>query len=196
VLERPDGAFLLAQRPAGKVYAGWWEFPGGKIEPGEPRAQALARELHEELGIDIGEPYPWITRVSRYAHGTVRLQFFRVHEWQRRAAAARGPGHRWQRFDATDGRSRCCRQRAGAGVPRSAAGVRDHRRAARYGMRQCWRTRAQPAAGLGLRRSRVPTIARGALAHSFSCAIGSRTVRRQVLVNGADGRTASTSRGV
>jgi len=82
VIERPDGAFLLAQRPAGKVYAGYWEFPGGKIEPGEAAAAALARELHEELGIGIGEAYPWITRVYTYPHGTVRLQFFRVYEWQ------------------------------------------------------------------------------------------------------------------
>ena len=82
VLQRPDGAFLLAQRPAGKVYAGYWEFPGGKIEPGEPAAAALARELHEELGIDIGEAFPWLTRVFTYPHGTVRLQFFRVNEWK------------------------------------------------------------------------------------------------------------------
>ena len=81
VLQRPDGAFLLAQRPAGKVYAGYWEFPGGKIEPGEPAAAALARELHEELGIDIGEAFPWLTRVFTYPHGTVRLQFFRVLSW-------------------------------------------------------------------------------------------------------------------
>ena len=82
VLQRPDGAFLLAQRPAGKVYAGYWEFPGGKIEPGEAADAALARELHEELGIEIGEACPWITRVYTYPHGTVRLQFFRVYEWQ------------------------------------------------------------------------------------------------------------------
>jgi 8-oxo-dGTP diphosphatase len=82
VIQRPDGAFLLAQRPAGKVYAGYWEFPGGKVEPGEPADRALARELHEELGIDIGPAYPWITRVYTYPHGTVRLNFFRVHEWQ------------------------------------------------------------------------------------------------------------------
>jgi 8-oxo-dGTP diphosphatase len=82
VIQRPDGAFLLAQRPAGKVYAGYWEFPGGKLEPGEPPAEALARELHEELGIDIGQTYPWITRVFSYPHGTVRLSFFRVHEWK------------------------------------------------------------------------------------------------------------------
>jgi 8-oxo-dGTP diphosphatase len=82
VIQRPDGAFLLAQRPAGKVYAGYWEFPGGKIEAGEPPAAALARELHEELGIDIGRTYPWLTRVFTYPHGTVRLNFFRVHEWK------------------------------------------------------------------------------------------------------------------
>lgn len=82
VIQRADGAFLLAQRPAGKVYAGYWEFPGGKIEAGEPPASALARELHEELGIDIGPTYPWITRVFAYPHGTVRLNFFRVHQWK------------------------------------------------------------------------------------------------------------------
>jgi 8-oxo-dGTP diphosphatase len=82
VLQRPDGSFLLAQRPQGKVYAGYWEFPGGKIEPGEPAERALARELHEELGIDIGTAYPWLTRVFTYPHGTVRLNFFRVHDWK------------------------------------------------------------------------------------------------------------------
>ena len=82
VIQRPDGAFLLAQRPQGKVYAGYWEFPGGKVEPGEPADLALARELHEELGIDIGPAYPWLTRVYTYPHGTVRLNFFRVHQWK------------------------------------------------------------------------------------------------------------------
>jgi 8-oxo-dGTP diphosphatase len=82
VIQRADGAFLLAQRPQGKVYAGYWEFPGGKVEPGEPPDRALARELHEELGVDIGPPYPWITRVYTYPHGTVRLNFFRVFEWR------------------------------------------------------------------------------------------------------------------
>jgi 8-oxo-dGTP diphosphatase len=82
VLQRSDGAFLLAQRPAGKVYAGYWEFPGGKIEPNEPASAALARELHEELGIDIGPAYPWLTRVYTYPHGTVRLQFFKIFDWR------------------------------------------------------------------------------------------------------------------
>ena len=81
VIQRPDGDFLLAQRPAGKLYAGYWEFPGGKVEAGEPLQHALARELHEELGIEVRRAYPWITRVFDYPHGTVRLNFFRVVEW-------------------------------------------------------------------------------------------------------------------
>jgi len=81
VIERADGRFLLAQRPPGKVYAGYWEFPGGKVEPGEPAESALARELHEELGIDVRTAYPWITREYVYPHGHVRLNFFRVREW-------------------------------------------------------------------------------------------------------------------
>lgn len=81
VIQRPDGRFLLAQRPTGKVYAGYWEFPGGKIEAGEPAERALARELHEEIGIDVRASYPWITREYIYPHGHVRLNFFRVLEW-------------------------------------------------------------------------------------------------------------------
>jgi 8-oxo-dGTP diphosphatase len=81
VIERPDGSFLLAQRPPGKVYEGWWEFPGGKVEAGEPADRALARELHEELGIEVRTAYPWITRMHVYEHATVRLHFFRVVEW-------------------------------------------------------------------------------------------------------------------
>ena len=54
-----DGRFLLTSRPAGKVYAGWWEFPGGKLERGESVVAALARELHEELGIDVVDARPW-----------------------------------------------------------------------------------------------------------------------------------------
>ena len=81
IVTRPDGSVLLAQRPESKVYAGYWEFPGGKVEPGEPVADALSRELHEELGIDVQRAYPWITRVYTYPHATVRLHFYRVVEW-------------------------------------------------------------------------------------------------------------------
>ncbi len=81
VIQRADGAFLLARRPAGKPYAGYWEFPGGKIETGEPAAAALARELREELGIDPRTVFPWITREYTYPHAAVRLNFFRVTAW-------------------------------------------------------------------------------------------------------------------
>ena len=81
VLIRPDGRFLLASRPAGKPYATYWEFPGGKVEAGEPIVQALARELHEELAIDIATAYPWVVRVFEYPHALVRLHFCRVFAW-------------------------------------------------------------------------------------------------------------------
>lgn len=82
VLQRADGAYLLAQRPADKIWAGYWEFPGGKVEPGETARDALVRELREELGIEVITAYPWVTRVFTYPHATVRLHFFRVTEWQ------------------------------------------------------------------------------------------------------------------
>jgi 8-oxo-dGTP diphosphatase len=100
VLVRADGCFLLAQRPATKVYAGYWEFPGGKLEPGEPPAQALARELHEELGLDVEQATPWLTRVYAYPHGTVRLRFFRVRRWTGDPHGREGQAFSWQRLDA------------------------------------------------------------------------------------------------
>jgi len=100
VIERPDGSFLLAQRPAGKVYAGWWEFPGGKVEAGEAAEHALARELHEELGIDVQCAYPWVTRVHIYEHATVRLHFFRVTGWRGDPRPRENQAFVWQRFDA------------------------------------------------------------------------------------------------
>ena len=96
VIQRADGAFLLAQRPAGKVYAGYWEFPGGKIEPGEAADKALARELNEELGIEVAQAYPWITRVYTYPHGTVRLQFFRIVAWRNEPHPLEDQAISWQ----------------------------------------------------------------------------------------------------
>ncbi len=82
VILRADGSeFLLAQRPQGKVYAGYWEFPGGKVEPGETVRAALVRELREELGISVSACSPWLTRVFTYPHATVRLNFWRVTTW-------------------------------------------------------------------------------------------------------------------
>lgn len=74
--------FLLTSRPAGKVYAGHWEFPGGKVEPGESIEQALRRELHEELGITIGPAQPWRVEEFDYPHARVRLHFCKVTQWQ------------------------------------------------------------------------------------------------------------------
>ncbi len=96
VILRADGAFLLARRPEGKVYAGWWEFPGGKVEAGEAPSQALARELHEELGVDVRTAFPWITRVFTYEHATVRLHFFRVVEWAGVPHPREGQALAWQ----------------------------------------------------------------------------------------------------
>jgi 8-oxo-dGTP diphosphatase len=100
VLLRPDGSFLLARRPAGKVYAGYWEFPGGKVEPGEGVEAALARELHEELGIDVERSDPWITRVFSYPHGTVRLNFRRIHAWRGEPHPREDQAIAWQRMEA------------------------------------------------------------------------------------------------
>lgn len=96
VLQRPDGSFLLAQRPADKIWAGYWEFPGGKIEEGEEPRHALVRELREELGIEVETAYPWITRVFTYPHATVRLNFFRVTQWRGELHPHEGQQFAWQ----------------------------------------------------------------------------------------------------
>src|SRR5450759_4457425 len=96
VLQRPDGSFLLAQRPADKIWAGYWEFPGGKIEPGETPYHALVRELREELGITVATAYPWVTRVFTYPHATVRLNFFRVTAWSGDLHPHEGQKFSWQ----------------------------------------------------------------------------------------------------
>lgn len=97
VIEKPDGSYLLAQRPPGKVYAGYWEFPGGKVESGEPVQRALARELDEELGLKVSLAYPWITRIHAYPHGTVRLHFHRVVGWSGEPHPHEGQTLAWHR---------------------------------------------------------------------------------------------------
>ncbi|MEK7302837.1 MAG: NUDIX domain-containing protein, partial [Pseudomonadota bacterium] len=93
---RPDGQFLLTRRPDGKIYSGYWEFPGGKVEKNESLLHALDRELQEELGIQIRRADPWVTRVFTYAHATVRLHFFRVVEWEGRLIPRENQGLSWQ----------------------------------------------------------------------------------------------------
>ena len=97
VLQKPDGTFLLAQRPADKIWAGYWEFPGGKVEPGETPRHALVRELREELGIETETAYPWVTRIFTYPHATVRLNFFRVTAWSGVLHPHEGQEFSWQR---------------------------------------------------------------------------------------------------
>ncbi|MEW6330416.1 MAG: Nudix family hydrolase [Pseudomonadota bacterium] len=96
VLQRADGRVLLAQRPAGKPWAGYWEFPGGKIEDGEAVERALARELHEELGVDPDRVYPWVTQEFAYPEKNVRLHFHRVPAWHGQLHGREGQDMSWE----------------------------------------------------------------------------------------------------
>ena len=98
VLIAPDRSFLLTSRPAGKVYAGYWEFPGGKLEAGESVEQALARELDEELGIRIGVAQPWKIELIDYPHARVRLHFCKVHDWQGELSMRERQSMAWQQL--------------------------------------------------------------------------------------------------
>lgn len=99
VLIRADGKVLLAQRPDRKVYAGFWEFPGGKVEAGETTRVALDRELDEELAIKVERAYPWLTQTFTYPHATVRIHFFRVTAWQGELVAREHQAFDWQAPD-------------------------------------------------------------------------------------------------
>jgi len=96
VLIDTQGHFLLTSRPLGKVYAGYWEFPGGKLEAGETVAQALARELHEELGITIGAAQPWKVEMVDYPHALVRLNFCKVFAWSGELQMREAQSFAWQ----------------------------------------------------------------------------------------------------
>jgi len=97
-----DGQFLLAQRPPGKPYAGYWEFPGGKLEAGETAKAALVRELKEELGVIVTRAAPWLVQEFVYPHAHVELNFFRVFEWRGVPIGHDGQAFAWQRSDAID----------------------------------------------------------------------------------------------
>lgn len=96
VFRRADAWVLLAERPAGKGWAGWWEFPGGKIEVGETVLEALLREIQEELGVEVTTAHPWIIRTFSYPEKTVKLHFFIVTQWHGELKSVEGQKLSWQ----------------------------------------------------------------------------------------------------
>ena len=96
ILIRDDGQFLLTSRPAGKAYAGYWEFPGGKVEAGESVQQALMRELFEELGVRIEQAQLWRSSVVDYPHALVQLHFCKVFSWTGRLLMRESQQYAWE----------------------------------------------------------------------------------------------------
>lgn len=101
ILLRADGAILLSTRPPGKPYAGYWEFPGGKLEAGETVEQALRRELIEELGVTIGPGSVWKVTEHDYPHALVRLHWCKVWEWTGEFEMREGQAMAWQQMPIT-----------------------------------------------------------------------------------------------
>ena len=98
VLVRGDGAFLLTSRPAGKPYAGYWEFPGGTLEAGEDVRAALQRELHEELGVQVLSAHAWHDEMVDYPHALVHLHFWIVSAWEGELRMLEGQTFSWQQL--------------------------------------------------------------------------------------------------
>jgi 8-oxo-dGTP diphosphatase len=96
ILMKPNGDVLLGSRPPGKPYAGYWEFPGGKVETGEAILDALKREFAEEIGVRIISAEPWCGVEHVYPHAHVRLHFFISREWQGEPRALEGQQLAWQ----------------------------------------------------------------------------------------------------
>ena len=95
----PAGRVLIAQRPDGKHMAGGWEFPGGKVEPGETPRNALLRELHEELGIMVHEATPLIAYEHQYPHRRVLLDLWAVVRYSGEPQPLDAPALRWVAID-------------------------------------------------------------------------------------------------
>lgn len=96
ILMKPNGDVLLGSRPEGKPYAGYWEFPGGKVEAGEAVLDALKREFAEEIGVQLLSVEPWCGVEHVYPHAHVRLHFFISREWQGEPRALEGQQLAWQ----------------------------------------------------------------------------------------------------
>lgn len=100
VLRDVDGRVLVNQRPAGKMQAGRWEFPGGKLEEGETREAGLRRELREELGISLQSATPLIRIRHDYPHLHVLLDVFEIEDWRGEPAGLEGQALKWVEPDA------------------------------------------------------------------------------------------------
>ena len=113
LIRESDGALLITSRPEGKPRAGWWEFPGGKLEAGETVEQALRRELQEELGITITNCLPWKVTEHAYSHALVRLHWCKITQWEGEFAMLEGQQMAWQQLPlqvqpVLEARCRCC----------------------------------------------------------------------------------------
>lgn len=97
VLVNQQGEVLLAQRPIGKPWEGWWEFPGGKIEANENVEQALRRELQEELGILVTQSTPWVNFTHEYPNTIAHLYFHKVSAWQGEPQGLENQAFKWVR---------------------------------------------------------------------------------------------------
>jgi 8-oxo-dGTP diphosphatase len=95
VVHNQHGQILFAQRPIGKPYAGWWEFPGGKLEKNETIALALARELREELGIQILDCALWLHQDYEYSHAKVKLHTCNVFSFTGEVTALENQAFQW-----------------------------------------------------------------------------------------------------
>ena len=98
ILIDSEGRFLLTTRPAGKAYAGYWEFPGGKLEAGESVQDALRRELFEELGVRVEAAEPWQVELVDYPHALVRLNFCKVLAWSGELQMREAQSFSWQQL--------------------------------------------------------------------------------------------------
>jgi 8-oxo-dGTP diphosphatase len=98
ILIRANGDFLMTTRPAGKAYAGYWEFPGGKLEPNETVIEALRRELIEEIGVTIQDVQVWRSSMVDYPHALVRLTFCKIFTWTGQLHMRESQQFAWQRL--------------------------------------------------------------------------------------------------
>lgn len=96
ILVKANGDVLLGQRPEGKPYPGYWEFPGGKVEAGESILDALKREMLEELGVSILSAEPWCGVEYVYPHAHVRLHFYISRDWRGEPQSLEGQAFAWQ----------------------------------------------------------------------------------------------------